>query len=339
MKRLKPFLAATFALVAVAAGCTPPDGEPAPQLPVAPRIALPASLPAGAQLLLSHNGPDTEPGGDWYIVGRDSVELLTPASSPLVLLPFYGRTAPDGRAIVTGYERPDLQLGDAVALCSTAASDSCRPIGDYRMSRASFSPDGSKIALTHRVGGLYRTTIIDSDTFELINEITNGEPGSTLNVPWSPDSSAVALVLRDVPASNTSPRSLAVLPATPGAGPSIVVAASASTRVFDVYGWSQDGWISYLQTDPLAPADLRTSIRTIRADGSGPSALLRQHMILQGHVALPDGSMIGGVFEGNVPHLLRRGQEPEPLAQPERWVDATGDRTSQTEVYGYALGN
>lgn len=340
-------MAAGLAMVTAAllAGCAPPDGgtptttDPA-VLPTAPRMHLPAGLPEGAKLLVSNEGSTSGEFGDFYLVGPDSLELLDASFDTIRLLPMFGRVADDGRALVTWQERPDLSLANRTALCLTARSADCRLIGDAGVSTATFSPDGTKIAFEQMVDDVIRTTIVDASTLDVINSVDNDRSTGSVRLPWSPDSSGVALSLSAEPGISRATRSLAVLPATSGAPPRIVREGSADVRVWDVYGWSDDGWISYLETDTSAPAMNRISIHSIPADGSGVPVRLGEGGILQGHVALPDGSMIAGVSGTNtVPHLLRRGQPPVPLAQPERWVDEFGERSSYTTVYGYIVGD
>lgn len=342
MRRLTTAAGVLLATAALLAGCTPPDGPPSSTtvpvaLPTAPRMNFPTALPEGALLLVSHQGSNSGETHDFYFVGRDSLELLDESDhDPVRLLPLFGRLAVDGRALVTWHERPDLSIGGSTALCVTARSSDCRIISESGVSSASFSPDGTKIAIEQRIDDVTRTAILDASTLEEISSVANDWSTGSLRMPWSPDSSSVALTLSPEPGNSRRPKSLAILPATPGAVPSIVRQGSDDVRVWDVYGWSDDGWISYLEHDLTDPPATQMSIRSIPADGSASPVRLGQGGILQGHVALPDGSMIAGVSGSNAaPHLLQRGQEPVPLAQPERWVDQFGERTSYTTVYGY----
>ena len=83
------------------------------------------------------------------------------------------------------------------------------------------------------------------------------------------------------------------------------------------------------------PDGVAVSIRTMPADASQPSQLLRPHFPLGPIVALPDGSLIAQVVGSGAPHLLRRGTAPTPLALTDVIVAEYGTVDSTTNVWGY----
>ncbi len=343
-ERLIRTAALTLVAMATLAACAPDPGTPPgttvppTSLPTAPRVAVPSSLPAGTRLLVDH-GPPTTPDSPWdfYLVDDDSAELLDPESyDRLELLAAFGRLAPDGRALVTAEERPDLGLdATGTALCPTAEAVTCQDLGDIGTS--SFSPDGSKVSavLHDSASDTHWLTLLDATSLEEITRAPVTANSPVLRAPWSPDSSAIALTIRDDPGDRRSPTSLAVLEATPGAVPQVILAGSALRWVDSALGWSDDGWISYYWVDPGATDGATVSMRAMPADESQPSELLRPHLPLGGVVPLPDGSVIGQVVGSTVPQLLRRGLPPVPLAVADVIVAEYGTVPSQTQVFGY----
>lgn len=333
-----------LAVLAMVSACAPdPGGSPgttAPPttLPTAPRIAVPASLPPGTRLLVDH-GPPASPEAPWdfYLVDDDSAELLDPESyDRLGLLAVFGRLAPDGRALVTADDRPDLGLGaDDTALCTVATSADCQNLG--AIGTSSFSPDGSKISAVLRDAStrIEWLSLLDAASLELITRVAVTANAPIFRLPWSPDSSAIAVTIPDVPGDRRTPTSLATLSATVGATPQVILPGIATRRADAAIGWSDDGWISYFWFDVDAPDGAPISIRAMPVDGSEPSQLLRSHMPLGGVVALADGSVIGSAVGSTVPHLLRRGHAPAPLAVPELIAGEHGSFDSSTQVYGY----
>ena len=343
--RSNRIVALTLAILAALAACSPDPGAPPATtvspttLPTAPRVAVPAALPPGTRLLVDH-GPPTRSDDPWdfYLVDDESAELLDPESyDRLGLLPVFGRLAPDGRALVTADERPDLGLGmSETALCPTATAPACERLG--AIGTASFSPDGSTIAAVERdaITDIEWLSLIDATTLEEITGAAVTANAPVLRAPWSPDSSAIAVTVPDVPGDPRSPTSLATLEVIPGATPQVILAGTSATRRADsALGWSDDGWISYVWIDADAPDGITVSIRSMPADASQPSQLMRAHFPLGGVVALPDGSLIAQVVGSTVPHLLRRGLAPTPLALADVIVAEYGTVDSTTNVWGY----
>ncbi len=336
--------ALALVILAAVTACTPePEAPPATTippttLPTAPRVAVPSSLPPGTRLLVDH-GPPTTPDGPWdfYLVDDSSAQLVDPQSyDRLELLPAFGRLTPDGRALVTADERPDLELGtNETALCPTAAATGCQNLG--AVGTSSFSPDGSKISAVLRDAstGVEWLSLLDSVSLELITRAAVTANAPVFRLPWSPDSSAIAVTIPDVPGDRRSPTSLATLEASPGATPEVILAGTSTRRVDSALGWSDDGWISYNWIDADAPDGVAVSMRAMPVDMSESSQLLRPHFPLGGIVALPDGSIIGSVAGSTVPHLLRRGLAPVPLSVADVIVATHGTFDSSTNVYGY----
>lgn len=344
-RRSMQVVALALVLLASLTACAPDPGappattNPPATLPTAPRVAVPASLPPGTRLLVDH-GPPTTPDDPWdfYLVDDESAELLDPESyDRLGLLPIFGRLAPDGRALVVADERPDLGLGmSETALCPTATATDCEHLG--AIGTASFSPDGSTIAAVERdaITDIEWLSLIDATTLEEITRAAVTANAPVLRAPWSPDSSAIAVTVPAVPGDRRSPTSLATLEVIPGATPQVILAGTSATRRADsALGWSNDGWISYVWLDADAPDGIALSIRSMPADASQPSQLLRTHFPLGGIVALPDGSLIAQVVGSTVPHLLRRGMAPTPLAIADTIVADYGPVDSMTNVWGY----
>lgn len=337
--------AVVLAITAALGACTPDPGapptttEPPATLPTAPRVALPASLAAGTRFLVDHSVPGTD-RWDYYLSDADSADAIDPRNyDPLDLLAMFGRVAPDGRALVTGEERPDLGLDpNAVALCATASSDECRSVSG-ESSDASFSPDGTKISLFVRDAATDTRwlSLLDTDSLDVLTGVAVSEPAATLRHPWNPDSGAIAVVVPDEPGNRRSPTALAVLDASPGATARVILPGTVTRRALSAVGWSDDGWIAYEWLEAGAPAGINGSLQAMPVDGSEPPQLLRRFGVLGVLTHLPDGSVIGNAPSpaSTVPHLLRRGEEPEPLALAVQVVGDHGTVDTSTQVFGY----
>lgn len=349
-------------LIAAVTACTPDPGPTTPPttltpttLPVAPRMNVPASMPPGTAFLVEHSvrmlHPSPSPSSlpfqtlstEYLRVDADSIEPHPTAWTVGERLDMLGRVAPDGRALVTSSERPDLFPAESSVLeCLTPTSSDCRPTPLGSLS-SSYSPDGSKVATWWWRGDFWEAVpavaIFDARTFELLTEadVADFLIHFLLPAAWSPTSDAVAITTLDEPTDRDGSRSLAVLPAAEGATPVTIEAGTPDGWPMDAYGWSDDGWITFGWTNGDYSGGLKRSVLSIRADGTGEPELLSDGSPSGLVQALPDGSAIATLSApaDEVPHLMRRGQPPVPLAQPARGTNGSDPTWTHTSIWSY----
>ena len=333
--RKRLLFAATIALAAVIAVSCAPEGPPIdePALPDAPRMGFPTPLPDGTRAVVLHFGSEDDPEtGGFYLVDEHSVEELDPVSERFAQLMSraFGVTRSDGTTLVSWITRP-LAIG--LQVCASASSEDCRAVpGVTNPANYNFSPDGRFIAVVDSGGdGSPTLRIHDAESLELVTEAPTGHAGAAAPIPWSPDSSTIALLVSDAP---FPPHLLSTLEAAPGAAPTVVVPREWGTGPMEPLRWSDDGRLIYQAVDNVA-GEVRHTVRSVPADGSEPPIDIAESHQGDHVVALSDGTVLHSDSPpagGRVPHHAGTGLVSRPLAVPECWTDGSGPRCSTTYV-------
>lgn len=312
----------------------PLETEPG-ELPIAPRLQLPTTLPAGTVAIVTRLpatlGADAEaiPDGVDYAVDATNARRMdydTPADRALA-----------ARAQSWLSQRGDHLVPDdgssgvqGLLRCTEFEGRDCAAVPEVDdATRFGFSPDGSKFVVLEQASGAmsmsFTVRIFDTDSLEQIvaaRAAHQADPGPPV---WRPDSGAIALIVpKDDPFGDepaTSPpadglpvTSLATLDAVAGARPTVLAVGSVEESPVAAVGWSDLGdvvarWQERPSADPLQATH---SFRSRAAVGGDADVALGTADGWSPAVVLSDGTLLNSPLladERVVPHRFGPGAD------------------------------